>query len=83
MSLLWALYASTLLVAGLRQAIAALRWQALALFGITTWKVFAYDMAALNGIYRVASATVLGIVLLAVSFTYQRNRKPAQRANPA
>ena len=74
-SLLWALYASGLMTAGVRQAVAGLRWQALALFGLTIWKVLIDDMASLNGFYRVASTTALGLILLIVSFVYQRSVK--------
>ncbi|MEP7310815.1 MAG: DUF2339 domain-containing protein [Acidobacteriota bacterium] len=74
-SLLWALYASGLMASGVRQAIAGLRWQALALFGLTIWKVLIDDMASLDGFYRVASTTALGLILLIVSFVYQRSVK--------
>ncbi len=80
-SLLWALYASGLMASGVRQAVAGLRWQALALFGLTTWKVLIDDMAFLDGFYRVASTTALGLILLIVSFVYQRRVKSARTAN--
>lgn len=38
-------------------------------------KVFAYDLAALASIYRVASLVVLGLLLLAAAFAYQRLRE--------
>ncbi len=79
-SLLWALYASGLMASGVRQSIAGLRWQALALFGLTTWKVLIDDMASLNGFYRVASTTALGLILLIVSFVYQRSVKNPRAA---
>ena len=71
-SLLWTLYATGLLVAGVRTHVAGLRWQGLALFGITTLKVFFGDLAELSGFYRIASSIALGVVLLIVSFLYQR-----------
>jgi uncharacterized membrane protein len=55
-----------------------LRWQALALFGVTIFKVFVNDMALLDGFYRIASSIALGVVLLVVSFLYQRSVKPTQ-----
>jgi uncharacterized membrane protein len=79
-SLLWALYASGLMASGVRQAIAGLRWQALALFGLTTWKVLIDDMAFLDGFYRVVSTTALGLILLIVSFVYQRSVKSTRTA---
>jgi uncharacterized membrane protein len=71
-SLLWTVYAVGLLVFGVRQRVAVLRWQALALFGVTTMKVFFSDTASLEGFYRIGSAIALGVVLLVVSFVYQR-----------
>ena len=38
-----------------------IRWLGLALFGLTTAKVFVIDFAALSGIYRVVSSLALGV----------------------
>lgn len=72
LSLLWVVYASVLTVAGFRGDHAGLRWQGLALFGLVVGKVFLYDLSFLDRFYRIASFVVLGAVLLAVSFFYQR-----------
>src|SRR5205823_5945767 len=72
LSLLWTAYSAALVVTGVRRAVAGLRWQGLALFGIVVAKVFLVDLSYLSGGYRVLSSIVLGIVLLAVSFLYQR-----------
>ncbi|MFQ5695770.1 MAG: DUF2339 domain-containing protein, partial [Terriglobia bacterium] len=72
LSLLWTLYASGLIVAGIRQKLAGLRWQALALFGLVVGKVFLFDLSFLDRFYRIVSFLVLGAVLLAVSFLYQK-----------
>jgi uncharacterized membrane protein len=48
---------------------------ALGLLGVTIIKVFLVDMASLRTIYRIISFIVLGGVLLAVSFLYQRYRQ--------
>jgi len=72
-SLLWTLYATALVIAGVRMKAVALRWQGLALFGITTLKVFFADLSYLSGFYRIASSIALGVVLLIVSFLYQRS----------
>ena len=71
-SLFWTLYASVLVAFGVRLKSAFLRWQGLALFGLTTVKVFFVDLSDLSGFYRILSAIALGIVLLVVSFVYQR-----------
>jgi uncharacterized membrane protein len=72
LSLLWTLYASVLILAGVKRQSALLRWQALALFGIAVTKVFLYDISYLERFYRIISLLVLGVFLLVVSFLYQR-----------
>jgi uncharacterized membrane protein len=79
LSVLWTLYAAGLIMLGLSRRSAALRWQALALFALVVGKVFLYDMSSLDRIYRILSFLVLGVLLLGVSFAYQR-RAAAQRA---
>jgi uncharacterized membrane protein len=73
LSLLWTAYASGLLISGVRRNAEGLRWQGLVLFGVAVGKVFLYDMSFLSGGYRIISSIVLGVVLLAVSFLYQRH----------
>lgn len=74
LSLFWAVYATALILFGVRRNIPALRWQALALFGLLVGKVFLYDLSLLDKAYRIASFFALGTVLLAVSFFYQRRQ---------
>ncbi len=75
LTLLWTAHATVLMVVGVRQSLTALRWQALALFGMTVVKMFFYDLADLRGVHRVVSSIALGVVLLFVSFLYQRKLK--------
>jgi uncharacterized membrane protein len=82
-SLLWVLGATGLTVAGVRTHRPALRWQGLALFGIVVVKVFFSDLADLRGLYRIASAIILGVLLLAVSFLYQRRTSTARPEEPS
>src|SRR5215467_248624 len=72
LSILWTAYASALLFLGIQKTSGLLRWQSLALFGLTVGKVFLYDLGFLDRGYRIFSFFVLGAVLLAVSFLYQR-----------
>jgi uncharacterized membrane protein len=73
------IYGSALMVAGFWKRSAFLRWQAIVLLVLTAAKVFFYDIAALERGYRIAAFIVLGAILLAVSFFYQRSRmKTAQ-----
>jgi uncharacterized membrane protein len=78
LSLLWALAASLMILAGVRMRAKALRWQGLVLLGITVVKVFLLDLSFLERAYRIASFLVLGIVLLVVSFWYQRSLSAAR-----
>jgi uncharacterized membrane protein len=73
LSLLWVVSAGMLIFLGARRGSAALRWQGLALMGLVIGKVFFLDLSFLERAYRIASFFVLGVVLLAVSFWYQRN----------
>jgi uncharacterized membrane protein len=72
LSLVWTGYATLLMGLGVRYGLPALRWQALALFGLALVKVFVFDLAYLSGVYRVLSSIVLGLILVGVSFLYQR-----------
>jgi uncharacterized membrane protein len=57
------------------------RWQALALIAATAGKVFIYDVSQLDRGYRILSFIVLGIILLAISFGYQRDWLKLSRAS--
>ncbi|MEO6119675.1 MAG: DUF2339 domain-containing protein, partial [Terriglobales bacterium] len=52
--------------------LAFLRWQALVLIAITIGKVFLYDLKNLTGALRVLSFIGLGVLLMAISFLYQK-----------
>jgi uncharacterized membrane protein len=71
-SALWMAYGGMLMAIGFWRKSAFVRWQALALIAFTTAKVFVYDTSQLDRIYRIMSFIVLGVLLLAVSFAYQR-----------
>jgi uncharacterized membrane protein len=51
-----------------------LRMIAMVLFGIAILKIFFYDLSFLETIYRIVSFIGLGIILLTVSYLYQRYR---------
>jgi uncharacterized membrane protein len=74
-SAFWSLLGLGLLWAGLRRDWRALRLGGFALLGIAVAKVFLYDLAALNSEYRVLSFVVLGLLLLAGAYAYQRLRR--------
>jgi uncharacterized membrane protein len=80
LSVLWLLYSLALLVPGAMRKSAILRWQALALLGVVVVKVFVFDLSFLTRFYRIVSFFVLGLVLLLVSFFYQKRRAETQAA---
>jgi len=75
LSLLWTLYAGITLAWGFLRSNPAVRYAALALFGLTVLKVFAVDLGAVKTGYRILSFLVLGVVLLLVSVAYQKRRR--------
>ena len=76
-TLVWTLYAAVLLVVGVRTNSGLLRWQGLVLLGIAIIKVFLFDLAELSLGLRILSFMALGLVLLGISFLYQRRAKAA------
>jgi uncharacterized membrane protein len=75
LSILWALYAGGLIAVGIRRGYAPIRYFAIALFGLTIGKVFLVDLSDLEGIYRVLGLVIVGVILLIVSFLYQRGSR--------
>lgn len=79
LSVIWALYGAGLLLAGGLWRVRLLRLMALVLLSLTTLKVFFWDLSSLDRVYRIVSFIVLGAILLAVSYLYQKSQ---QRAAP-
>ena len=78
LSILWAVYATALLLIGMFKKIKAIRWGALLLFGITVLKVFIIDLSSLQTLYRFISTIIIGILLLVGSYWYYRNQVKLQ-----
>jgi len=72
-SALFMLYGSALLTVGFVKRSAFLRWQALILIAATIAKVFLLDMSDLSSGLRILSFIGLGVLLLCVSYVYQRD----------
>jgi uncharacterized membrane protein len=83
LSVVWALYGAGLLLAGSARRARLLRLLGLALLGVTALKVFVLDLSALDRAYRIVSFIVLGAILLAVSYLYQKSQQRAASAAAA
>jgi uncharacterized membrane protein len=70
----WLLYSVCLMAFGIWRSLRSLRTVAFVLFGITILKIFGYDLSFLETLYRIFSFLGLGLILLAVSYAYQRYR---------
>jgi uncharacterized membrane protein len=82
LSIIWMLYAGAMLAFGHLRRNRLLRVMALLLLGLTTLKVFFWDLSSLDRIYRIISFIVLGLILLAVSYVYQKSQQ-RERATEA
>jgi uncharacterized membrane protein len=71
-SLAWAAFAFILLILGIQRDIAPARYAGLGLLTVTLIKLFLHDLWRLGGLYRIGSLIGLAVVLILVSFIYQR-----------
>ncbi len=68
----WALSALALIIFGMKRRNAPYRYFGLVLFAITTVKVLLIDSSELEGIERIAAFMITGVLLLTLSFAYQK-----------
>ncbi len=73
-SILWSLFAVGTLLGGIWKNVPGLRYVALVLFAVVAWKVFFFDLAHLDQIYRIVAFAVLGLLVLSGSFIYLKYR---------
>jgi uncharacterized membrane protein len=73
------LYGAGLMWLGIARRSALLRWQAIALIAAAVIKVFFFDVSGLDHGWRVLSFIILGALLLAISYAYQRDLLGLQR----
>ncbi|MHC4876621.1 MAG: DUF2339 domain-containing protein [Planctomycetota bacterium] len=73
-SILWTVYALSLILTGIRRNTRTMRLVGLTLFAIVAVKVFFVDLARLDQIYRVVAFILLGILVLCGSFVYLKYR---------
>lgn len=73
-SILWTLFALAFLVRGIARNNRPMRYTGLALFVIVTGKVFFFDLARLDQLYRIVAFIILGVLVLCGSFLYLQAR---------
>ncbi|MBU0477964.1 DUF2339 domain-containing protein [bacterium] len=71
-SIFWTVYASVLMAGGFVWRNKYIRVSAMGLLGLTILKVFFYDLWNLGKIYRMISFIVLGVILILISFLYNK-----------
>ena len=74
-SAFWASYSIILVSIGILRKFQPIRLLAILLFGVTIAKVFFVDLSELERGYRIISFIGLGIILLIVSFMYQKYKQ--------
>ena len=72
LSLVWLIYSIVLIGYGIWRRTLSLRIIAIIVFGVAILKIFIYDLRFLETLYRIFSFIGLGLILLSVSFLYQR-----------
>jgi uncharacterized membrane protein len=77
-SMLWSIFAGVLVFVGIVWRSAALRWVAIILFAVTTFKVVVYDMAEFDRIYRIGAFFVLAVIMMLAAWAYQRFKPELQ-----
>ncbi len=72
LSAFWLIYALASLAAGIIKRSHFARYFSIIIFGVTIFKIFLYDTANLNDIYRFVSFIILGFILLIAGFAYHK-----------
>ena len=71
-TILWGVYSLAMIALGIWKKNKDLRISAIVLFGVTLAKPFLYDIASLNTISKTIVLVMLGILLLIISFLYNK-----------
>ncbi len=71
-SVLWGVYSLILFIVGITKESSPARIAGFLVASLTIIKVFFYDLSYLETTYRVLSLVVLGVILLIISFVYQK-----------
>jgi hypothetical protein len=68
----WLFFSIVLMLWGIWKRTRNLRIMSIVLFGVAILKIFIYDLSFLDTLYRIGSFVGLGVILLSVSYLYQR-----------
>jgi uncharacterized membrane protein len=72
LSILWGVYALLLIILGISKKQKHLRVGAIGLFAVTLLKLFFYDISHLNTVAKTIVLVSLGVLLLLISFLYNK-----------
>lgn len=81
LSLVWMIYAASLFFAGIKTESKGLRYGALGLIGIIILKAFLVDLSGLAILYKILLLVILGLLLLGISFVYQKKQNLFRRSD--
>lgn len=73
--ILWGIFSFVFLIIGIKKEWKNLRIIALSLLGITVLKLFMYDIKNVSETGKIIAFILLGILILGISFVYQKIRK--------
>ena len=74
LSIFWLIYSVILLIVGIFGKYKGVRIGGLALLMLAILKLFFVDLWSLGTLYRIISSISLGVVLLSISFVYQKHK---------
>ena len=78
---MWLAFGVLLLLAGIALKSQPARFASAAVVILTIGKVFLYDLAGVQGVYRALSFICLGLVLMGIGWLYQRLLFTPQRTD--
>ena len=81
-SVLWAVFASVLMILGFRKNLPSARKGAIFVFMITVLKVFFLDMANVSTPFRIISFIILGLLMVSASFLYHKYAQDLLKEQP-
>ncbi len=82
LSLGWGVYGAALIWIGMMWRYALARYIGMTVIAVTVLKVFFYDLWELGGIYRVIGLIGFGVLLVLVSYLYQKKRHEISTPEP-